>query len=173
MLRQTSKLKVASAMHVPLTLSTLLEICMTALTPTATNHWFVGDLARVTGQLVQRAFEYLLYTCTTAGTARLRALTRTCVALSTFCVSSGFPELAESCWTRLVLFRVESGPDSNWDKLDVSLAASARISRMTPRNRADFYAIARALGAEDWGEEGDSLRVSRGYKYDYLAGAHQ
>ena len=158
---QTIGLSVASATQVPLVLSTLLKICMTSLTPTATNHWFIADLSREIGQLVQRAYDYFFFSCTIAGTTRLRAVARTCTALTTFCVANGFPESAETYWTRMLLFRLENGPDPCWDKLDASLVTTLRTSRLAPRNIADLYAIARALQVEDWTDEGNSLRVSQ------------
>ena len=158
---QATGLEVASATQVPLVLSSLLEISMNTLTPTATNHWFIADISRELSQLVQRAYDYLFFSCTIAGATRLRAAARTCIALTTFCVANGFPESAETFWTRILLFRLENGPDPNWDKLDASLATTLRASRLAPRNIADLYAIARALQVEDWTDEGNNLRVSK------------
>ncbi len=75
-------------------------------------------------------------------------------------MANGFPESAETYWTRMLLFRLEHGPESCWDKLDTSLVTTLRASRLSPRNIADLYAISRALQVEDWTEEGNSLRVS-------------
>ena len=158
---QTIGLSVAGPTQVPLALSTLLKICMISLTPTATNHWFIAAVSREIGQLVQRAYDYFFFSCTIAGTTRLRAVARTCTALATFCVANGFPESAETYWTRMLLFRLENGPDPCWDKLDASLATTLRTSRLAPRNTADLYAIARASQVEDWTNEGNSLRVSQ------------
>ena len=117
------------------------------------------DTFRETGHLVQQAYDWLLYNCSTSGSTRLRAVGRVCKALSAFASSMGFPDIAEFYWTKLVLYLLEIGPDPDWTKIGTSLLDSLRSSQAVFRNQTTFYEITRALQDEEWGEDGASLRV--------------
>lgn len=83
-------------------------------------------------------------------------------ALAAFTASAGECDVAESYWTKFVLYRMESGPDPIWDKLDKELAASLRSTNLAVRDLVTLYAVVKELQQEQWGDEGDALRVSEG-----------
>lgn len=145
--------------QVPLVASCLLDICLKSLSPSVTNHWLTAAFARDKCQTVQKIRDHFFFSDVTAGTARFRALARVSTALSSFAIAAGFPEVAEAHWSRLLLYRLENGPDLSWEPIELGLTTSLRSSGLTPRNHADFLAIVRALHAEDWADEGNSLRV--------------
>ena len=79
--------------------------------------------------------------------------------MSEFATSSGYSEVAEPYWARLLLYRLETGPDPVWDPTEENLLAALRSSRFVIQDRATLNGIVRALEAEDWGDEGKNLRV--------------
>lgn len=139
--------------------SCLLEVCLKALTPTATNHWFLMDFVRDTCQFVGQIHDYFFVSCVSAGPSRYRAVARVSAALSSFAASTEFPEFAEAYWSKLLRYRLETGPDIAWEGIESDLAADLRASKLNPRNRADLLAVVQVLHAEEWAEEGSSLRV--------------
>ncbi len=114
------------------------------------------------GRLAQRTYNYLFLSCTTPSTTRIWAIAKMTAALAAFTASAGECDVAESYWTKFVLYRMESGPDPIWDKLDKELAASLRSTNLAVRDLVTLYAVVKELQQEQWGDEGDALRVSEG-----------
>ena len=143
----------------PLVLSALVEISLNTLSAVQDTQSLHIDFVRETGQLAQRAYDHLFFSPFSASTTRFRALSRVCVALTTFLSSVGLSDSAEPYWSRLLLYRMDAGPDPGWEKADAILIDSLQRVRMAPRNLDAFYMIARSLQVEEWDDDGDQLRV--------------
>lgn len=153
-------IEVANSSQAPLVLSTLLDICLGALSAVITNRPLLIDLAREIEQLTQKVYDHVFFAPLAIGTTRLRAAARICKSLSVLASSIGVPDLAEPYWSRLLLCRLEVGPDPVWERVDSALADSLRSSKMSPQNLESFYSVVRWMQEEDWGEEGDTIRVT-------------
>ena len=152
-------IQIASASQVPLVLSTLLDVCLSSLAAININQSLLIDLMREAGQLAQQVYDHLFFAPLAVTNTRLRAAGRVCAALSELAISVGLPDVAEPYWARFLMCRLEAGPDSVWAKVDSGLAVALRSSEMHPRNMDVFHSVVRCLQEEEWGEDGDSLRV--------------
>lgn len=156
---QAKKITITSASQVPLVLTCLLEICCSALSVTTTHHWFLSDIVRETAELALKVYEYLFFTCTITGVTTSRALARTCTSIAALAITWGFESIAATCWTRLLLYRIEHGPDDEWTKAERAMTAALRSAQFSPPNYADFKTLLRALQAAEWDESSSSLQV--------------
>ncbi|KAI0375921.1 hypothetical protein BV20DRAFT_25069 [Pilatotrama ljubarskyi] len=157
-LSKRSQINVVSISQLPLVTSSILQICCAALTSSMANRWFLTDIVRDAAQVTLRVHDYMLFSCVTPGFTRLRALARTCGAMLAFATTYGFDPVASSCWTRLLLYRIERGPDDEWEQTDRQLTASLRSSSgFSLSNSADFLSLLAALQERD--DMSESLRV--------------
>ena len=157
---QAFKIRLNNAEQMPLVSSCLLDICLQGLSPRATDHWHLGECVRDTFHLVQQTHHFILFHCLTPGSSRLRALARLTPAFSSFAMSAGFPDAAEGCWSKLLRYRLDNGPDLSWETFGPRLMVNLKSSSgPMPRNEVDFLAIVRALQEEVWEDDGISLRV--------------
>ena len=71
----------------------------------------------------------------------------------------GFDAVAASCWTKLLLYRIEKGPEEHWDKVERDLAIVLRASKLCPSSHSDFRAILKAMQDAVWDDSSQPLRV--------------
>lgn len=156
---QGCKINITTPSQVLLVATNLLEICCTALSSIKAHHWFLADLIREAAQTTLKAYEQLFFSSANHGETTSRALARICTAMSTLATAYGFEAVAASCWTRLLLYRIESGPNSAWDKAERTMTATLRSSGFSPPDHADFQPLLKGLQRGDWEDGGESLRV--------------
>lgn len=138
----------------------LLDVCLSALSATGSTHAIHSDLAEEVFQSAQKAYAFLFLSCNIPCTARHMAIAKVSTALAEYTTFAGLYDVAESYWTKLILYRLENGPDPAWDKLDEGLAASLRSSSLTPRDLVTLSMVIKEMRQEQWGDEGHALRVS-------------
>lgn len=109
--------------QIPAMIVMALEIMIKSLAPPIPSHWLFNDTSRRVMLLIQRTFDYLQSPlCAVTSTKRASVITRLLTAVARI---GSFPEDLKSVWDRmrhrLVMRRLQDGPDSAWEQADVSL----------------------------------------------------
>lgn len=156
-----NKAIVPTTSHIPLYLSTILEVLSNVLSPVLISQWFLADIVRRTTESAKCVFDYCLSpSCSTIAAKRVRSLSRIMASTNLLIpLSSAFQTPLRNLLYRTLIYRVHEGPKMQYEVLDKALEGSFRdISGSSPPAQV-IHAILEMVRIESWVEPGVHLCV--------------
>ena len=147
--------------HIPLYLSTILEVLSNVLSPVLISQWFLTDIVRRTTESARCIFDYCLSpSCSTLATKRVRSLSRIISSTNLLIsLSNAFQGPLRNLLYRTLIYRVHEGPKMQYDVLDKTLErAFTDISGCSPSGQI-IHTVLETVRKECWGEPGVHLCV--------------
>ena len=132
-----------------------------SLQPTLLSSWFTTDVFRRAVDCAIQAFHYLLsQSCHTSEARRTRSIARLVTTMvTTLRASPAYENVAEAMRLNLLIQRLHSGPSTAWALEEEQLQRVFAETLTIPPSRADLQVVLEFLMMEQWGEDGDCLRV--------------
>ena len=142
-------------------LTSLLKILLESLKPSILAGWFVTDIFRDVVDCSVQAFHFLLApTCPASEAKRARYVTRLVGAMvSTLFAFPAYEGIAEAIRLNLLVQRLSDGPSVGWDNEEEKFRQIFATKSTLAPSRADIQVILGLLATEQWGSNGDCLRV--------------
>ena len=156
-----NKAIVPTTSHIPLYLSTILEVLSSVLSPVLISQWFLADIVRRTTESAKCVFDYCLSpSCSTIAAKRVRSLSRIMASTNLLIpLSSAFQTPLRNLLYRTLIYRVHEGPKTQYEVLDEALERVFRdISGSSPPAQV-IHAILEMVRIESWVEPGVHLYV--------------
>lgn len=122
--------------------------------------WFYSEIYHKFSETTRATFDYFL-SCPTTAAKRVKCLT---IAVSSTKLLLSTHRVGEEALVyplcRLLRSRLQEGPNTAWSDLDRTLSKAFESSRLCYFIDADIDNTIDVLRTENWGEEGQNLRVS-------------
>lgn len=156
-----NKTIVPTASHIPLYMSTILEVLSNVLAPALISQWFLTDIVRRTTEVARSIFDYCLSpACSTTAAKRVRSLSRIVASTSLLIsLSSAFQAPLRNLLYRALIHRVHDGPKVQYEILDKTLERAFTDIYGSSRPGQVTHAVLEVVRIESWGEPGIHLRV--------------
>jgi len=152
---------IETSSHIPLFLSLLLDLLCNAVSPPLRCQWFLVDVILRMMEMISSVVDFCLSPCCNMSSIkRSRSLTQLVTsATSLLSLSLGFEGATENLLCRLLRYRLQEGPHSDWKSLDLALPLAFERSLVYPPNKAVVVLILDELRKDTWGDVGKELRV--------------
>jgi hypothetical protein len=150
-----------SPSQVPLFLGLLVDLLSKAVCPPLRCQWFLVDVILKVTEIVSSTFDFCLSpSCNTTSAKRSRSLTQVVTsATSLLSLALGFEAAVENLLSRLLRYRLQEGPNANWESLDIVLSQAFKRPLVCPPVKAVVALALDVLRKGIWGDVDKRLCV--------------